>query len=304
MPKRTNDFQSLIKKIYDQIVPEGGEVTESGMVFDKEAGILREVDILVKYKYAGHDFSFIVECRDRSRAETVEWIDELVGKTKSLSVNKVIAVSSKSFASSAKRKARENGIETLTLEKAQEVDWEKYPIKPGILVMTDDVYIINDVLYKVGEDYKPITSLGIDSNVGVNGEVIGDVKGFVGNFFKEHIVPHINEYKKNHFLEIFKTKEDVGKTLLVEIEYDWPGIYVLDNKGNKTELKKVKYIITGNRISMDVEQAHHVFNEKMVSTGRHLDADGSAIDFSVIQDPDTKKIHARWERKVDSENNA
>lgn len=304
MPKRTNDFQSLIKTIYEQIVPEGGEVTESGMVFDKEAEILREVDILVKYKYAGHDFSFIVECRDRSRAETVEWIDGLVGKTKPLSVNKVIAVSRKGFASSAERKAKVNGIETLTLEKAQAADWAKYPIKPGIFVMTDDVYRINDVLYKAGEDYKPITSLGLDSNVEVNSEVIGDVKSLVEYFFKEHIVPHINEYKNSHFLEIFKTKEDVEKMLLVESEYDWLGIYVLDNEGNKTELKKVKYIITGNRKSMDVEQAHHVFNEKMVSTGRHIDADGSAIDFSVIQNPDTKKIHVRWEREMDSENNA
>ena len=80
MPKRTNDFQTLIKTIYDQIVPDGGKVTESGMVQDKEAGILREVDILVEYKYAGHEFSFVLECRDRSRAESVEWIDGLVGK--------------------------------------------------------------------------------------------------------------------------------------------------------------------------------------------------------------------------------
>ena len=107
MPKRSNDFQSLIKTIYDQIVPKGGTVTESGMVYDREAETLREVDILVKYRYAGHDFRFIVECRDRSRTETIEWIDALVGKTKSLNVNKVIAVSSKGFSVSAINKAKE-----------------------------------------------------------------------------------------------------------------------------------------------------------------------------------------------------
>jgi len=106
MPKRTNDFQSLVKTIYEQIVPTGGGVTESAEVWDKEAGILREVDILVRYEYAGDEFSFIVECRDRSRKETVEWIDGLVGKTKALNVAKVIAVASSGIASSAIKKQK------------------------------------------------------------------------------------------------------------------------------------------------------------------------------------------------------
>ncbi|SDY75791.1 Restriction endonuclease [Nitrosomonas sp. Nm58] len=305
MPKRTNDFQSLIKTIYEQIVHDfGGKVTESSMVFDKEAEILREVDILVEYKYAGHDFSFVVECRDRSRSETVEWIDGLVGKTKSLNVNKVIAVSSKGFASSAKRKAQKNGIETLTLEKAEEIDWVKYPIKPGVIVITDDIYQIHDVLYKDGESFVPVTTLGLESNVEVNGEIVGDFKSLIEYFFQENIVPCINEYKKSHFLEIFKTRADVEKILLVESEYSWPGIFVLDADGSRKELTKIKYVITGVRKSMNVEQTHHVFNEKMVSTGRHFDADGSVIDFNVVQDPDTKKIHARWARRKESTDNA
>lgn len=61
MPKRTNGFQSLAKTIYEQIVPTGGVATESAEAWDKEAGILREVDILVRYEYAGYEFSFIVE---------------------------------------------------------------------------------------------------------------------------------------------------------------------------------------------------------------------------------------------------
>lgn len=173
MPKRTNDFQELIKKIYEKIVPEGGTVTESKMVYDKEAGILREVDILVEFKYVGHEFSFIVECRDQSRSETIEWIDEIIGKTKSLNVNKVIAVSSKGFSSSAERKAKENGIETLTLEIAKETDWANFPIRPGVVVMTDDIYRISDVSYKDGDDYIPIKYLGFDNQVEVNGEIVG-----------------------------------------------------------------------------------------------------------------------------------
>lgn len=182
MPKRTNDFQTLIKHIYEQIVPDGGTVIESGMVHDKDAGILREVDILVKYKYAGHEFSFVVECRDRSRAETVEWIDGLIGKTKSLDVNKVIAVSSKGFASSAIKKAQQNGIETFTLTEANETHWGEFPFKPGLLVMTNDVYKIHDVLYKKEEDFIPMTQLDIENDIEINGEKVGSLKSIIENF--------------------------------------------------------------------------------------------------------------------------
>ena len=108
---------SLAKELFtmllddlDRLETENGKLEEYQTSYykaDKEAAILRDVDILVEYKYAGHNFCFIVECRDRSRSETVEWIDGLVGKTKSLNVNKVIAVSSKGFAAAAKRKAKE-----------------------------------------------------------------------------------------------------------------------------------------------------------------------------------------------------
>lgn len=165
MPKRSNDFQTLIKTIYEQIVPEGGKVTESGMVYDKDAGSLREVDIFVEYRYAGHGFSFIIECRDRARSESIEWIDAIIGKSKSLNVNKVMAVSSKGFTKSAIKKARENGIETLTLRQAQETDWANFPVRPSLVVMTRDVYYIKDVYYLYGSDYIGINKLGLDSDV-------------------------------------------------------------------------------------------------------------------------------------------
>lgn len=303
MPKRTNDFQELVRTIYEQIVPEGGTVTESGMVLDKDADILREVDILVSYKYAGHKFNFIVECRDRSRADTVEWIDSLIGKAKSLNVDKVIAVSSKGFTASAERKANENGIDTLTFDEANDTDWAKFPIKPGLFVITDDLYSIHDVFYMLNDEYVPIQTLGLSSNVEIKGEIVGDLKGLIEYFFKKHIVPHIDKYKSEHFLEIFKTRADADKTLLAQSDYNWRGIYVNSEEAGRVELKKVRYIIIGNRKSMDVKQEHKIFNEKMVSTGKHIESDGSVINFSIVQDPDTEKIHARW-RKVKADKNA
>lgn len=102
MPERTNDFQRLIATIYDQITANEATVTESAMVFDRDSKTLREVDILVEYRFAHHNFKLMIECRDRARKDTVEWIDSLLGKIGSLEVNKVVAVSKEGFTKSAK----------------------------------------------------------------------------------------------------------------------------------------------------------------------------------------------------------
>lgn len=296
MPKRSNDFQTLIKTIYEQIVPEGGKVTESGMVYDNEAGDLREVDILIEYRYAGHNFSFIIECRDRSRSESIEWIDALIGKSKSLNVNKVIAVSSKGFTRSAIKKARENAIETLTLRQAQETDWVNIPVRPGIVVMTGDVYHIKDVYYLHDGEYLDINKLGLDSDVEYDGYIIGNLRDLIVSFFRELLAPRIDDYKKENFPNIFRTVEDLDRDLVIESEHDWPLISVLTISGERVEVSRVKFIVVGTRKSTQIEEEHHLFNQKMVSTGTYHDTDGSFINFSIVQDPETRKLNARWWR--------
>lgn len=298
MPKRTNDFQTIIKTIYEQIVPEGGSVTESAMVHDAEAGVLREVDLLVEFQYAGHDLKFMIECRDRSRAETVEWIDGLIGKAKSLAVDKVIAVSSKGFASTAKRKAAKNGIETLTFEDARDTDWVRYSFKPGIAVMTDDVYRIHDVLYRDGDDFVPLVPLGLESTVEINGDVACTLKEMVEWFFGNYVVPQFTKYQKERFLEIFKTREDLEKTLLCEFEHDWPGVQVVTAEGKRIDIPRIRYVFFGNRQTMEVMQDHHVFNNTMVSTGKHVDSDGTSTHFSLIQLPGSAEIKGKWTRNA------
>lgn len=297
MPRRTNDFQTLVKAIYDQIVPAGGVVTESAEVWDREAGILREVDILVSHEYAGHEFSFIIECRNRSRKETVEWIDALVGKTKALNIAKVIAVSGSGFAASAVKKANDNGIETLTLREAEEHDWVRYPIKPGLLVVSDEIYFISQVFFKDFDQYRPMEDLGLKSDVELDGQSCGSLAVFIEHFFKEYVIAGAEGYMKKHFLEIFKTRENIGKPVRVESEHDWPTVIVKDDQGTETEITRVKYVFMGVRQSMGVDQVHYIFNQKMFSMGKHREPDGTEIDFSLVQEIDSQMLRSRWTKR-------
>ena len=123
MPKRTNEFQQLVAYIYSKIAPMGGKVTESAELSEDGSVTKREIDILIEHRVAGVEIKIAIECRDRSRDETVEWIDSLVGKYSRLRVNKVVAVSSSGFSNEAQRKASTHGIDTITAEEARQVDW-------------------------------------------------------------------------------------------------------------------------------------------------------------------------------------
>jgi hypothetical protein len=125
MPKRSNDFQRLIRRIYEQLFSTAAKVIESAMLTDLNSGEKREIDILVEVPTPGTDTPtrIAIECRDHERASDVTWIDSLVGKYRDLPVNRVIAVSRKAFTKSAARKAQRNNIETRTLAEALATDW-------------------------------------------------------------------------------------------------------------------------------------------------------------------------------------
>jgi hypothetical protein len=122
VPARTNEFQQIVKYIYDQISP-GATVTESAFLKERD-GTLREVDILIEWKFAGTDLQMAVECRDYTRDQNIEWLDQLIGKYRDLRVDKIVAVSSSKFRPAAKRKAKEHGIEAITVNEALTKDWK------------------------------------------------------------------------------------------------------------------------------------------------------------------------------------
>ena len=292
MPKRSNDFQSLIKFIYDRITPETGTVTESAMVYDKDATTLREVDILIEHKLSGHDIKIAIECRDRARKDTVEWIDGLIGKISSLDVHKVVAISKKGFTETAVAKAESHGIDTLSLETASDKDWESIFIKPGLLLISNEKFSLHDVIYEKDNEYRQVLELGMGSIVEFKGIEAGSVKGFFEWVFKDFIVPQSQKYINDHRMELFKNREDCMKTVYIEKGMQFDELYVIGDKGETTQISKVKFIIYGTRNVSDVKQEHSLFNEKMISVGEHIDVDGSIIKSRILQDPDTQNLHA------------
>lgn len=123
MPKRTNDFQKLILLLHQQLGPEGATVTESNLIRDEDTGDLREVDITVEYGEGDRHITVLIECRNHRRAQTVHWVEELIGKYVNRQGRAIVAVSASGFSRSAKRKAMKHGILPLSIEDATDTSW-------------------------------------------------------------------------------------------------------------------------------------------------------------------------------------
>ena len=134
MPRRSNQFQQIIRLIHHQLA-ESATVTESELFPDRDTGLSREVDIAIRSEVGGCAIVVGVECCDRSRPATVEWVEQMLRKHASLETNKLVLVARAGYTRQALTKAIVNGADALTLEEAREVAWTT------IVSRTDKVFV-------------------------------------------------------------------------------------------------------------------------------------------------------------------
>lgn len=123
MPRRTNEFQSLITRIQAALHGKRATVKESAMVYNYDTEAETELDILVTFDLGGTSYKTAIECRDHNRSAGPEWIAELKAKRDGCRIDKIIAVHSKGFTESALTSAEKYAIETVTPHKDLLVDW-------------------------------------------------------------------------------------------------------------------------------------------------------------------------------------
>lgn len=123
MPRRTNDFQKLVYEIERQLAPLGAVVEESAMLPERVSGELREVDILVSLDEGQHRVRIGIECQDRSRPATKQWVEGVAKKHEELGINKTVLISSSGFYAAARRRAESLFISVLDFISIAKADW-------------------------------------------------------------------------------------------------------------------------------------------------------------------------------------
>lgn len=123
MPARTNQFQRLVYEIERQLAPLGATVEESAMLPERVSGELREVDVLVSLDEGHHRVRIGIECQDRARPATKQWVEATAKKHEELGINKTVLVSSSGFYSAARRRAESLFMGVVDIANISRTDW-------------------------------------------------------------------------------------------------------------------------------------------------------------------------------------
>lgn len=229
MPKRSNQFQRVVTYIADKLAPSGASVRESVELPERGlTGVVREVDTLIEVEVGITLVRVAVESRDRTRKDIVAWIDELIGKYKNLAVDRILAVSSSGFSAAAKAKAALNGIELLTPEEVEGIDWPARFQKLGIATVLGHT-AIEHVEFQTVPPFAGKVDADRDT---VLSEVDGKRQQISVRKFIEELAPMMTEqaksFHKANYFSVRKTRADVEKPVSIEISHEVvPGVWLL-----------------------------------------------------------------------------
>lgn len=115
MPREGREFEQAYEWLYS--LDDRFKVTSPAFLYDRAAGIDREIDVLVEYTDAqGIHRKISIECRDRKAAQNVMWIEQLQQKREDIGLDYIIATTTSKFSDAAIRKAKYHGV---ILEQAE-----------------------------------------------------------------------------------------------------------------------------------------------------------------------------------------
>jgi hypothetical protein len=115
VPKRTNTFQDVVSIIYEHLAGDASQ-EESVMLPNRVTGEMREVDVILRSRTAGHETVIAIEAASRSRRASVDWVEQMMGKHKHLPTDKVVLVAEAGFSKQAKALALAEQMVPLTPE--------------------------------------------------------------------------------------------------------------------------------------------------------------------------------------------
>lgn len=135
MPPRTNEFQKLVVVINRHLGGDGVKITESAMLYDKEAETDREVDILVETTVVNIPIKMGIECTARAAPVDITVLQAFKEKHRILGISKTIVVSKNGFTESARSYGKNQHQDLLTFDDAESANWsEKFTTLKGLMM--------------------------------------------------------------------------------------------------------------------------------------------------------------------------
>lgn len=121
--KKWRKFEKLVAGIH--LPGDAGAIVKfDDTLLDKRTGLPRQIDVSVSSTQGFYRHLAIIECKDKNRKVTVEWIEGFRSKIEDVGAQKGVMVSPLGFSKGAAEKAKSYGIELFTLTP-QVSGWSK-----------------------------------------------------------------------------------------------------------------------------------------------------------------------------------
>lgn len=265
MSKQTNAFQKLIHHIHSKIENTTATVAESASLIEKNIAepIAREIDVFIEKEVNGKKAKIAIECRDRSDKDDIEWVDCLVGKYKNLDVHKVIAVSNAGYSRSARLKARANGIELKTIDEAFEIDFDEEFVKLGMTFISHNFELKERTIrFNPLPKVKP-TPETVVYHDGCAGGTLDELTKIC---YEEGTKKKLMPYYKQNFLNIFKTRADIDKQMLIKHTIPINDLYIESN-GEKFYITSITFTLIGKPTVQEISVRHRTYEGALIAEG-------------------------------------
>ena len=281
MPKRSNDFQLLVKVIHDAMAKiDGATATESAMLTEPD-GTLREIDILFERSVAGVRLRLAIECRDRSRPSDVEWIDSLIGKFTNLPVDKVIAVSRRGFSEAAKRKASASNIDLRVLSECITHEWSEEFIQFGMAAFEFKPYL-GEVMITL--DPVPDGPIVPDTLIESAGTATGrTVTHLVQACFFNHVIPQVKAFVEQEFLAKLPPLAALNKKWEITIPVDINDTWVYSPSGQRIRVVMLTYLVIATSTAKPAGVEHFKYGHAVMASVGTLEFDDMFHHLKVVQ---------------------
>lgn len=151
--KAGKEYELLVEKLYKDLEP-NAIITHDDHIYDAQAKIKRQIDVSIKYQFAGVNHLIIIEVKDYKHKADISVVDKFQKVIEDVNANKGILICSKGFSKTALTKAKNYGVECLTIHSALNKKWEtilKIPVKKVTHQFSVKDNVILKIAHKAGK---------------------------------------------------------------------------------------------------------------------------------------------------------
>ena len=182
------------------------------MLYDPEAEIEREIDVLVESEMLNCDIKIGIECTTTSRPVDVKIIESFFEKHRKVGIHQTVVVSKNGFTKAAKSYSVKKKIRLLTFDSAKSENWKKrFEALKDLTMYGRDYFLKSISLVFASEDGARSFELTADTFVLDNGEWVG-VSKFAASLFMSA------EVSKRAFNELISNEKN-GSDPWVEVGF-------------------------------------------------------------------------------------